>query len=359
MAGYILMTAMPPSKGHEYLIRFADNFLCSQKSYFANVLNVIVCTQPHEPMRYERVAAITKLCHKMQQGNNSIINVEHYDKAIQQTPSSDDDPAFWQMWKNIFTKEFGFILTEADILFSSENYGFKLADVLGIKHIPVDIKRQVIPITGTSIRNRGPYCAFRNVIDEFKPYIQKTVTIFGAESTGKTTLSKALTWQKDDSKFIHEWARPYLESLSSPETTDERMSNIVNGQYAAMKAVSDLDKYQIIVRDTDLLSTIGYFRIYCPHYKKLDAYNRCVRLFGQTKADLYLLTKSNIPFEPDPLRYGGDKRESTDQFWIDLLREFNVKYEVIDGKTPHLRTYQANKEIEKLFANDIWGYQRE
>lgn len=350
MAGYILLTAMPPTKGHEYLIRFAKAYI--QPEHPDHRLNVILCTQIHEPMVYERIVAVEKLCRRLG------VNFRLYSKTIQQSPNG-EDPKFWQMWKDIFTKSFGFRLTEADILFSSENYGFKLADVLGIKHIPVDIKRQVTSISGTRVRQQGPFFAFDNVIDEFKPFLKKTVTIFGAESTGKTTLAKSLTWKNNDYKFIHEWARPYLESLKTPEVTDERMFNIVKGQYAAMMAVSSLDDYQCVVRDTDLLSTIGYYRIYNKDYKKNKGYQECVRLFGRTKADVYLLTKSNIPFVPDPLRYGGDKRESTDQYWIDLLREFDCNYRVIDGFAPHTRVYQGHKYIEELYNNKLWGYVRE
>lgn len=33
-----------------------------------------------------------------------------------------------------------------------------------------------------------------------------------------------------------------------------------------------------------------------------------------------------IPSGPDPLRYGGDVRESGSPFWIDLLDEFGCLY---------------------------------
>lgn len=354
MAGYILMTAMPPTKGHEYLIRFARNFLMNG---YNGPLNVILCTQPHEPMVYERFAAVTKLCTRI----SSLvgwINIHHYGHAIQQTPNG-DDPKFWEMWKDIFTRKLGLRLHEGDILFSSEEYGFKLADVLGIKHIPVDIKRQVNSISGTRVRKMGPWFAFENVIDEFKPYLKKTVTVFGAESTGKTTLAQSLAWRNNDYKFLHEWARPYLEAQKSPEVTQERLFNIVKGQHAAQMAVSSLDNYHMIIRDTDLLSTIGYYRIYDKRYKVNKNYQYCVRLFLKSKADLYLLTKSNIPFVADPLRYGGDERESTDQFWIDLLREFDCNYRVIDAFAPHTRVYQGHKYIEELSDNKLWGYVRE
>ena len=56
-----------------------------------------------------------------------------------------------------------------------------------------------------------------------------------------------------------------------------------------------------IVQDTDLLSTIGYYRIYNKDYKSLLGYKRALQLFERSKSDLYIMPLSNIPFTPDPL----------------------------------------------------------
>ena len=47
------------------------------------------------------------------------------------------------------------------------------------------------------------------------------------------------------------------------------------------------------------------------------------------KSDLYLITQSNIPFEQDPLRYGGDRRESKDEYWIGLCEGYDLNYRVV------------------------------
>jgi hypothetical protein len=41
----------------------------------------------------------------------------------------------------------------------------------------------------------------------------------------------------------------------------------------------------------------------------------------------------SIPFEPDPLRYGDGKRESTKQFWIDLLQEYDCNFVIVSPGT--------------------------
>lgn len=50
------------------------------------------------------------------------------------------------------------------------------------------------------------------------------------------------------------------------------------------------------------------------------------------QSDRYYILDTNIPFEEDPLRYGGSIRESETKFWIDLCREFQLPYTVVaDG----------------------------
>jgi hypothetical protein len=60
---------------------------------------------------------------------------------------------------------------------------------------------------------------------------------------------------------------------------------------------------------------------------------------------------ANIPFEPDQLRYGGDKRETDDAFWIDLLNEFECNYRTITDSAYPLRLSLASMDVEYLLDN--------
>ena len=66
------------------------------------------------------------------------------------------------------------------------------------------------------------------------------------------------------------------------------------------------------------------------------------------RSDLYLITPSNITFERDPLRYGGDERQSSDEFWIKLCEEFDLPYHVLDGNTIEARRNEASSLILPL-----------
>lgn len=130
--------------------------------------------------------------------------------------------------------------------------------------------------------------------------------------------------------FVPEWAREYLETLPTPETTDDRMLDIVYGQAALQASAVNVLNKPWIFQDTDLLSTLGYYEIFGGITRRPEDYKLCLNLFQRTKSDIYIVMNDLIPFEPDPLRYGGDKRESTKQYWIDLLEKNNCSYYVVN-----------------------------
>jgi NadR type nicotinamide-nucleotide adenylyltransferase len=303
--GLIVISGLLPTRGHQYLIDFASNF--------ADQLHVIVCIRSFEPaLTLDRAEVLAR-----HYARTNVTVHEHY---ADDAPQNDDGtPEFWAYWSNLvdraITKR-----TKIDYLFASEHYGARFAEALGVTFIPVDIGREILSVTGTSVR-RNLAENFKYILPEYQTKLSKTICMFGQESVGKTTMAKWLA-AKLEGRWIHEWARPYLEEIGA-EVTDEKMLNIVRGQFAAMVSAP---KSLFNIRDTDLLSTIGYYKIYGGKVPK-ELYEN----FNLTKSDLYVMLNDNIPFEADPLRYGGDKRESTMQFWIDLLDEYDCKYHVVEN----------------------------
>lgn len=169
-----------------------------------------------------------------------------------------------------------------------------------------------------------------------------TVTVFGAESTGKTTLSKQLaaalgtTWK-------HEFARDYLEQTGNAVTT-RSMLDIWFGQRTLQQKLSAND---IVIQDTDLFSTVGYWQL--PHVE--PEIGRCpeplIEDACRLQSDLYIITKSNIPFEHDPLRFGGDRRESDDSYWIDICERYELPYIVLHDSDAHGRVAESLQTIRE------------
>ncbi len=324
MTAWTLMTAMPPTRGHENLLQFTSWVEPNNRS------KVIICTQPGEPMVNERVRAVKNAAWK-----TNGIDVIHMHVEILQDPSS---PGFWAMWKAIMTN-YGF--RPGDTFVSSETYGAKLAEILDGKFMIFDPGRELHPAKATLVRDgKAP---FDFIMPDFQPNLRTTVTVFGAESTGKTTLSHDLAAVLDG-HWVFEWARPYLENLAAghgprqsrlgdlgTDINVDSMTDIWHGQYAAQQLAQTWRGKPFIVQDTDLYSTIGYWEQ--PHWKKElgPVPGKLLADARNTRSDLYLITKANIPFEVDPLRYGGTKQESPDEFWIGIADKYGLNYRILDS----------------------------
>lgn len=324
----VLMKAMPPTTGHKALIEFASNF--------ANTTTVLVDMASNEPMREERILAVINMCSKVYGVTPRFVEME--------AQTEDDAEDFWEQWESILAEHKG----NTEFVIGSEPYCFKIAEMIGARYIPFDPNRELDDAKATWARN-NPRGFFNYIAPEFRPFVRRTITVFGAESTGKTTLSKQLAHALDG-EWIFEWARPYLETVGT-EINVQSMTDIWNGQYAVEVNAERTDK-PFIVRDTDLYSTIGYWEQ--PHWQ--DALGPVpeglIEDADSNKADLYIITRSNIPFEEDPLRYGGDHRESPDEYWIEIAERYNLNYVVLDSADYGDRMSQAFSLASKCFNDN-------
>lgn len=330
----VLMTALVPTIGHKYLIDFAKNLLG-----WGNKVHVILGTMDCEPVSGEsRFKAFVE-----EYMYDRLVVLHHLHRDVPQEPS--EHPNFWNIWRGI-VREFVDVQPD-DYFVASELYGIDMANVLGCNFMPCNRYRETVPIKGTTVRHNLA-ANFESILASFQHHIRKTVTIFGAESCGKTTMTRWLS-KELNGHFVPEWAREYLETVGAT-ITDEKMRAIIRGQYALQKTVqNDLFNKPFLFQDTDLFSTVGYYRLWgggtaedvdlVEHYAK------------RTKSDLYIVMNDQIPFEADALRYGGNVRESKTQFWIDLLEEFNCNYYVVKSTDrKRQQTEVASKVLDFFLA---------
>jgi len=346
--GIILMTALVPTKGHQNLVEFAIQYMAK---YLHSELYIIISHRDNEPVSgWDRISAFREQF-QYQRVGHKVVAVSHYDNDAPQNPTGPDDKPFWDYWVRTIEIITGTVWDE-DILFASEKYGIDMAAALPCKFVPFDPYREVSNARGTDVRQGLPY-TMDQVMPAFQKNLIKRITIFGSESTGKTTLAKALA-KRDDGHFLMEWARPYLETVGA-ELNAEKMATIFDGQAALQDMAKSLLDKRHIFQDTDLFSTIGYYRIFSlpvTHDMKCRALAK--------KSDLYVLTQSNIPFEEDPLRYGGDKRESDDQFWINILEEYGLNYIVLESSAKEARISETLHALRNQFSfSDIKNFKRE
>lgn len=78
-----------------------------------------------------------------------------------------------------------------DAVFSSEEYGPELAKRLSASHVPVDPPRDRFPVSGTAVRD-DPAAHWGFLAPPVRAYLARRVVVVGAESTGTTTLARAL-----------------------------------------------------------------------------------------------------------------------------------------------------------------------
>lgn len=311
--GFINMTALVPTIGHEALVTFGAHFM----KHYNGLLHVLICGRSFEPIDVnDRYRSFLRL---------GLPNVKIYSWEDDEAPQQDDGtPGFWNYWnevsRNVCDRN-RLRQDDFDFVFGSEDYCHKYASVLGAEFIPYDMDRVIYPVKGTPVRRdiRGNY---DKIMPTFKKHLNLKVTVFGAESTGKTTLTKRLA-ESYSALFTPEWARPYLE-IFGPTVTDHHMQRIVAGQQAIQNMNREM-RNPLVFQDTDLYTTLGYFDKYQMEFDDFETQGTLAMIARKSASALYLVTNSNIPFEKDPLRYGGDKRETDDAYWINLLDRYSYR----------------------------------
>lgn len=316
--GLIVATCLLPTEGHIDLIRFASNFI----KYRGGTLHVMICSRSFEPISgddrkfwiYNRLLSETNLS-----GNDIVIH-HLCDDNVPQNPN--EHPHFWDIWKQKISNTTK--IEKFQYVFASERYGTHLADILGGQFIPYDIAREIRPISSTMVR-RDPQFYWDQIIDPARQHINRKFgqfVLFGQESVGKTTIAKTVA-RHLRCTFSPEWARPYLETVGE-DLTEQKINNIFDAQWAQQVNIVGNTPYSIL--DTDILSTIGYMRL---KYGNIpESWIKDSEIDDMISTHYFVLP-DNIPFVQDKLRYGGNTRETTMQYWIDILEEFNCSYSIV------------------------------
>lgn len=281
VSGLVLGKFMPPHLGHVYLIEFA-------KAY-ADDLTVVVGSLEREPIPGAlRARWVRELFPD--------VNVVHLTDENPQEPH--EHPRFWDIWRESLRRV---VPGPIDHVFASEAYGARLAHELGASFVPVDPAREILPVSGTAIRN-DPYAHWAFIPRCVRPYFAIRVSVFGPESTGKTTIAKSLAAHYE-TVMVPEYARLHLERQSG-EIFEDDMPRIARGQIASEDALVR-DANRVLICDTDVLATTIWSE---------SLFGRCASWMHdeveRRRYDLTLLTDIDVPWEPDPVRYLPDDRRT-------------------------------------------------
>lgn len=316
--GFLLGKFMPPHNGHVFLCDFAQRY-CEN-------LTILVCSLPNEPipgkLRYEWMKELFPKC-----------NVRWCNWELPQEPKGEHDLQFWKDWKNTiraFTD-----IQAIDVVFASEHYGIRLAKELNAEFIPCDIKRVSQKCSGTEIRN-NPAKFWNFIPNVVKPYFVKRVTLFGPESSGKSTLAAALA-EYYNTIVVPEYGRTYTETFGSDVSEDD-IKKIVQGHLASVEAAKSLSG-PILLEDTDPVMSGVWEKILTG--KKGD----WTQNFNNYP-DLYILCDIDIPWEDDGTRYF-PKDEDRRKFFNICKKELDdrkAKYIVVSGN----RQQRLSQSVEAI-----------
>ncbi|MDI9319936.1 MAG: ATP-binding protein [Phycisphaerales bacterium] len=122
----------------------------------------------------------------------------------------------------------------------------------------------------------------------------KKIVIIGPESTGKSTLSKALAEQLN-TVWVPEYARTYLEQKNQAYQFED-LSSIAKGQIELEDVVAR-KAHQYLICDTDLYVV----KVWSEHkYGKVAPF--ILERIAQRQYDAYILCDIDMPWDEDPLR---------------------------------------------------------
>ncbi len=251
------------------------------------------------------------------------------------------DAKVWDLHMTVFRVAAG--TDRVDAVFSSEAYGVELAERFSATPVIVDLARERVPISGTAVR-ADPPAHWHLLGPGVRGWLARRVIVLGAESSGTTTMARALArhyrlrggvWR--DTRWVPEFGRTLTErKLAALRTVrpgatvfdvtwdSDDFVTVADEQNAAEDAAARAGS-PVLFGDTDVFATTIWEERY------LGSTSDAVRSRVRTP-DLYLLTDdAGVPFEDDGLRDGETIRQWMTGRFRAGLQTLPVRHEVLTG----------------------------
>ena len=170
----------------------------------------------------------------------------------------------------------------------------------------------------------------------------RRVTLFGAESTGKTTLANTLA-RHFGTVVAPEYGRTYTEIHGQDACSKQDMLKIAKG-HLKLRRQAEREDHRVLFEDTDpVLTAIWSDTLAGGRDKWFDRF--------KDYPDLYLLCDVDLPWVKDGVRYFGDPadRMKFHRACEAELVKRGVRFERIQG-TADARLAAAIAAVEKVLA---------
>jgi len=168
------------------------------------------------------------------------------------------------------------------------------------------------------------------------------VVVTGSECTGKTTLAEALA-DRYRAIWVPEYARRFV--LAKGSAPDHEDVEAIARCQIALEDASLAEASDVLIQDTDLLSTMVYSRHYygdCPGW--------IVSTLSDRTPDLYLLAGIDVPWVPDgEQRDRGNRREEMQELFRRALTDGGFRFVEIQGDRNE-RLAAATSVVDELLS---------
>ncbi|MGW1069639.1 AAA family ATPase [Streptomyces aureus] len=340
--GLVLGKFYPPHAGHHHLVRSALA-RCER-------LTVLVCAASVESIPLADRVAWMREAHP----EAEVVG------AVDDHPVDLLDPAVWDAHMAVFRAA---VPEPVDAVFTSESYGTELARRFGAAEVGVDPDRTAYPVSGTAVR-KDPVGSWTFLGPGVRAALTRRVVVLGAESTGTTTLSRALAahyrtrggiWS--ETGWVPECGRTYSEErLAALRAVDPGADwtqvEFGSEEFPVIARCQDADEERaardgspVLFCDTDSFATTIW------HERYLGAPSpEVAAVAARTSRHLYLLTDhEGVPFEDDGLRDGPHLRPwMTGRFRAELERS-GRRFLLVTG-SPEERLRTAVAAVDGLLA---------
>jgi len=211
--------------------------------------------------------------------------------------------------------------------FSSEWYGEHMSQALNAVNVVVDQDRNTVSTSGTKVRT-NPHQE-RQFMDNqvYKEFVQRVVFL-GAESTGKSTLAKALA-KEFGTKWVHEYGREYWEQNKDEQGKISLEQLVEVAQVHRQREDEQLAKaHQYLFIDTNAITTCMFSQLFHDQvHPKLERYAR----LSHERYDYWFVCETDIPYEDDGTRHGEDHRQAFQTQIKKDLADRGIKHVVLTG----------------------------
>jgi NadR type nicotinamide-nucleotide adenylyltransferase len=191
----------------------------------------------------------------------------------------------------------------------------------------VDKARVLVPVSGTMVR-ADPLAHLHQLEPQVRAHFVKRVCLLGAESTGKTTMARALA-EHYQTVTVPEFGRGWTEAGRGDPLVPWRSEEFVQIGRMQRWLEDELagQANRLLVCDTDAETTAAFHELYLD----AEAPTELKQLVAEERYDLYLLCDVATPFAQDGYRVEGDHRQQMDAHYRCFLDSRGACYVELIG----------------------------